>query len=112
KEIIKEYRTDPDKISIIYPGVDRNFFQPQSDASIERVKIKYQIQKPYILSVATIEPRKNLVGLLRAFDQLDESIKHQYSLVLTGGKGWLDEEINSLYEKLIDKYSILKTGYV
>ena len=54
------------KFHVIYNGVG-NPFKPQSADSIETVKQKYGIKKPYFLFVGTIEPRKNLDGLLRAW---------------------------------------------
>jgi glycosyltransferase involved in cell wall biosynthesis len=112
REIIEQYGTDPGKISVIYPAVDHEFFKPAEMVAVEEMKQKLGIEQPYILSVGTIEPRKNLVGLLRAYEQLDEKLKQQYGLVLTGGKGWLDGEINDLYERLSKKYSVIRTGYV
>lgn len=112
KEIIEEYGTDPAKIEIVYPAVDHDYYKKSSPELVKEITSKYKIDKPYILSVGTQEPRKNLVGLLRAYSALDEEIKQKYALVLTGGKGWLDTEINNLYNELKDKYSVIRTGYV
>ncbi len=112
REIINEYGTDPNKITVIYPAVDHEFFRPASSNEVEDVKQKFQIEGPYILSVGTQEPRKNLLGLLKAYAKLDEKILSSHTLVLTGGKGWLDQELNSLYDNLIKNYSIIRTGYV
>lgn len=112
REIISEYGTDPKKITVIYPAVNHDFFKPAKKEAIETVKQKFRIERPYILSVGTQEPRKNLIGLLKAFAKLDQKILDNYTLVLTGGKGWLDQEINQLYGELSQKHSIIRTGYV
>ncbi len=112
REIIKEYGTDPSKITVIYPAVDHDFFKPANNEAVIAVKKGYNIGRPYILSVGTQEPRKNLIGLLKAYSMLNKKILANYTLVLTGGKGWLDGEITTLYESLSKDHSIIRTGYV
>lgn len=111
KEIIDYYKVEPAKIEIIHPAVDHKAFNPQSQTVIKTISSKYGIKKPYILSVCTLEPRKNLIGVLNAFDVLPESIKEKYALVLVGGKGWLDEELQAKFDELAKKYTLVKTGY-
>jgi glycosyltransferase involved in cell wall biosynthesis len=53
----------------------------------------YDLQRPFILFVSTIEPRKNLVGLIEAFDYLKRTQQIAHDLVLVGQKGWLYEPI-------------------
>jgi glycosyltransferase involved in cell wall biosynthesis len=112
KEIIGCYKIAPEKVHIIRPAVDHDSFRPR-DASEEKVVAdKFGIDGPYILSVCTLEPRKNLIGVLRAFEKLPEDIKSSHTLVLAGGRGWLDGQLQSEFEKLSQKYRLLKTGYV
>lgn len=70
---------------------------------------KYKIRKPFLLYVGTIEPRKNLTRLLKAFQILkkEQGILHQ--LILAGGKGWANEEIYRSGSEIED---VLFTGYV
>jgi glycosyltransferase involved in cell wall biosynthesis len=53
----------------------------------------YDLNRPFILFVSTIEPRKNLIGLIEAFDRLKRTQKIEHDLVLVGQKGWLYEPI-------------------
>lgn len=67
----------------------------------------------YILFFGTLEPRKNLVGLIEAYSRLSPPLKEKYSLVIGGGKGWKDEAIIHSIENLTkhgDK--VVQTGYV
>lgn len=70
-------------------------------------------EKKYILYLGTLEPRKNIVQLVRAYSQLSPEIRSEYSLVLAGGKGWKDSEINKEISSLKNKgFSIIQTGYI
>lgn len=111
KEILDEYDVDSKKIKVINPGIDHNFFTPRDKTEIEIVKKKYGINTNYILYTGTIEPRKNIDGILDAYSKLPENIKNSYSLVLAGGKGWLDRDIHQKLEKL-SNLNIIMTGYV
>jgi len=70
---------------------------------------KFQISKPYLLHVGTIEPRKNLVRLLRAYALLKKEQKTPHQLVLAGGRGWEAEGIYRLAEELP---GVILTGYI
>jgi len=111
-EICGYYGVPAERISVVNPAIDHNIFFPRDKTNSEKVKNKYGIKTNYILSVCTIEPRKNLTGTLDAYKKLPDEIKNKYSLVLVGGKGWLDEELNEKIEALSSKYSVIKTGYV
>jgi glycosyltransferase involved in cell wall biosynthesis len=69
-----------DRIEVIYPGVAEPFFGAAPAAR----------QKPYILFVGTIEPRKNVNVLLDAYQQLPASLREEYDLVVAGSPGWGD----------------------
>lgn len=108
REIHELLQVPLDKISIIYPAasISENF-APQ----LELFR-KFGIEKPYILFVGNIEPRKNLTRVLQAFDLLkkEQGIPHQ--LVLAGGQGWKNEEIHATVQTLFSAKDIVFTGYV
>jgi glycosyltransferase involved in cell wall biosynthesis len=111
-EIMEYYKVSEEKIAVVNPAVDHTVFKPRPQEVSSNAAEKYKISKPYILSVCTLEPRKNLIGVLNAFEQLPEDIKSRYCLVLVGGKGWLDGELEAKFNKLSAKYSLIRTGYV
>lgn len=112
REIVDYYKVKPQKISVITPAVSHEQFYPRPQEEIKKINGKFGIDKEYILSVSTIEPRKNLVGVFEAFEMLPEKLKQKYALVLVGGQGWLDSEIQRRYENLAQRYTVIKTGYV
>lgn len=110
-EIVKEYRVDPQKVAVINPAINHEEYCPRSKREINRVKHKLKIKSGYILYTGTIEPRKNINGILTAYENLSVELRRDYALVLAGGKGWLDEAINARLNELKD-LDIILTGYV
>ncbi len=107
---------DPDRVFVTPLAADPAKFYPCRDAArVDDVRARYAIPPgPYLLSVCTLEPRKNLDTLIRCFAQVaSEPGMSEYSLVLTGNVGWKDQKI---YETLAQtpglKGRVVVTGYV
>ncbi|MCR4256476.1 MAG: glycosyltransferase family 4 protein [Candidatus Uhrbacteria bacterium] len=83
REIVELYGADPDTIFVTPLGIDHARFVPQSDERIARVKQKYGIKGRYVLFVGRIDKKKNLVTLVRAFEQIAEA-QADLELVLAG----------------------------
>jgi glycosyltransferase involved in cell wall biosynthesis len=89
-------------------------YQKESAELIEKNKLlsKYACKEDFILFVGTLEPRKNIINLLNAYEQSAE-LNSKYSLVLCGGTDWKFEEIIKKIDELKEKgLSVIKTGYV
>lgn len=80
----------PDKICTIHSGVAEAFFDPPA-ALVDEVRVRYGLQRPFVLFVGTIEPRKNVDLLLDAYESLPASLREQYELVVAGPVGWAAE---------------------
>ncbi|OGY24455.1 MAG: hypothetical protein A2Y57_03820, partial [Candidatus Woykebacteria bacterium RBG_13_40_7b] len=98
-DLVKRLKVDPKKISVVYEGVDQNFFYHREQSEIENVEKKYGISDPYILFVGTIQPRKNLVRLIEAFAKVNSELKNSIPLILVGKPGWLHQEIYAAPKK-------------
>lgn len=95
---------------IINPPVS-SIYKVKSSNEINEVLTKYKINKDYILFVGNLEPRKNLVFVLKNFIELLEQNKiKNIKLIIVGLKGWNDNEIQSLLKKYQD--NINAVGYV
>ena len=94
------------------PAVSNDFRQKYSSVEVDAVREHYQLPACYILSVGTIEPRKNLAGLLAAFESLPDSFKASYPLVIVGCSGWLSEDIEQLMRPMLQKKQVVRLGYV
>ena len=104
KEGLEILRNKNCRIVTIYPGFN-DIFKANEDG-----KIKARTSENYILFVGSIEPRKNLVSLLKAYVLLPEYMKKNFKLLLVGFKGWENKEILELLNKL--KGAVNYLGYV
>ena len=86
-DLVRQLRVPPDRITVIYHGVEPEFYEVTSAASFVAVQ-KYNLPNDYILFVGTMEPRKNLVRLGRAYKMLPEDLRRQHPLVIVGATGW------------------------
>ncbi len=109
-EIMKYLKIPEDKIHVIYLGCSQAFQPLAADEKLRTTEEKFKIKGNFILYVGTLEPRKNLKGLIQAYAQTQA--KNEFLLVLAGGKGWKYEHIFRLVEKLKLQDRVIFTGYV
>ena len=94
-------------IRVIYPGVNRSLYIRKEPAVAERTLERFGLNKPYILTVGNIEPRKNLGTLIQAYLNSDISIRNKYTLVLVANGGWNNETLMSTVNKAVsDGYDV------
>lgn len=105
--ILKTYNKDPKEVTVTYPGV--RMTTTHTSTSFETIKKKYQIADRFLLSVGTIQPRKNYEKLIQAVAQAMKQHKEQWKdieLVIVGKKGWLYESILEAPEKYGIKHKV------
>jgi len=111
-EVIEILGVDTQHVTAIPLGVGDQF-HPRTSEEIYKILDLYQLTYGhYLLIVATIEPRKNLDGLINAFLRLPLSLRRQYPLVFVGGDGWRSQELSKRMADLELKGEIKKLGYV
>ncbi|MEA3459586.1 MAG: glycosyltransferase family 1 protein [Chloroflexota bacterium] len=88
------------KITVIHEAASPIYHPLDKEEARRKVGERYGLSGDFILFVSTIEPRKNLLTLLRAYRQLLDDYKAEADLVVAGRKGWLFEEVFALAEKL------------
>ncbi|MEZ0539184.1 glycosyltransferase family 4 protein [Fibrella arboris] len=108
---------DPERVTPIYLAASRRLFYPVTDADrLHATQLRYGLNdEPYLLSIATLEPRKNIRHLVQCFAQLvaQNAIPTELKLVLVGTKGWkMDEWLTEIRasEQLLAR--LIFTGYV
>lgn len=107
-DLINHCGISAEKIRVIYPGCDHALFHVYPEAETERVLAAYQLRPGYILHVGTLEPRKNIVRLIEAFE-IAHRLGTDALLVLVGSPGWLHRPIFHRIERspLRDKIVIV-----
>ena len=111
KDLLKFYDFPEDKVKLIYPGVNVDFsFESHIDPY--RILKKYKIKNPFILFVGTLEPRRNIEGLIKAYKILKDNFNLIHQLVIVGMRGWLYNSIFNLTDKLGLRESIVFIGYI
>ncbi|CAH7046887.1 Glycosyl transferase [Vibrio chagasii] len=112
KELHDFFPDSKDKSSTLYLGVADSFkpyAKDECDELLRSLKIKHN---HFVLSVATLEPRKNLSKLIDAYKLLPSSVRNQYPLVLVGDQGWKNIELMNNAKELVERGQIIFTGYV
>ncbi|MBX2998972.1 MAG: glycosyltransferase family 4 protein [Caldilineaceae bacterium] len=110
RDLIELYNVPPVKIHVIYEGIDQRF-TPVDPPGVAAVRGKYGIERPYLLMVGTLEPRKNHATALRALARLKvDSFPH--CLVIVGGRGWLFDPIQALVGELDLSADVIFTGRI
>lgn len=138
EDLVNLYKIKPEKIKTIYPGIDEKFFrQPAADKRLPEVRNKYGLFGRFILYFGTIEPRKNVLGIIKAFEEIKKGrskrilevdwqgfegvVRDQkekisdfsdLKLVIAGTKGWLCKGVFEAAKKSEFKHDIIFTGFI
>lgn len=126
QDIIDLLKINPGKINVVYSGINQNLHKINLASSVAdfvssdnhkkndnilpeiksvlKVIHKYDLPKNFILFLGTLEPRKNIIGLVKAYELFQSQKNTDYKLVIAGARGWKSNEIfkeikNSIYNK-------------
>jgi len=115
-DLIQLYGIKAEKITRIYSGISEKFKAlDRNNENLIKIKEKYNLPYKFILYLGTIEPRKNIIGIIRAYDRLQQEAEitqneelKKYKLVLAGQEGWLYKEIFTQIKKSKYRQNILR----
>ncbi|MBI5284203.1 MAG: glycosyltransferase family 4 protein [Chloroflexi bacterium] len=110
-QIIQRFGWVREKVRVIGEGVGGNFV-PSGAAAVQQFRDRYGIAGPYVLFVGTVEPRKNLPRLLRAFELAVSRHALPHDLVIAGAAGWKTGAVRGAYERSSVRGRINFIGYV
>jgi len=111
REVCEQLKCKPEKVTAIHEA-PRSFFRPASAAESAQTRKRLGVEDDFLLFVGTLEPRKNLLTLLKAFAQILRETQMRPQLVIAGGEGWLMSETESFVESAGIKDRLLFTGYL
>jgi len=112
EEMVKVLKINPNKIIVIYPGVDEVFYKKLPLKEIDRLMSKYKITRPYIMSNAVSHPHKNLVTLILAYKNLVDKHNIKHNLVLLGFAGRDQARLDKIIQEQNLEGKIYFTGWI
>jgi len=100
RTLVEHFQTPRARLVVIPNGVSAHFRRITDPVILGATRNKFGLRHPLVLGVGTLEPRKNHIGLIKAFYQAQKKKGGPSMLALAGGKGWLYEETQQLVEEL------------
>ena len=112
QEVLEVYRASPDKVVTTHLGVSERF-RAMTREETQPVLARHGLEHGnYVLSVGTLEPRKNLPATLEAFARLPAALQKRYPLALVGMVGWHMEQLAPRLRQLAAGGTLRTLGYV
>ena len=114
RDIIETYAVDPERVLVTPAAAPTNFAPVENETELKDIRERYGIKANYLLSLGSIQPRKNLARLIEAYALLRTSRAGDQlpQLVIAGKRGWLDNEIQRAAQRENRNESIKFIGYV
>ncbi len=109
-DIATAYELSPDKIDVVYNGVNENY-KPISEEKKQETRDKFTDGCPFVLFLGTIVPRKNLKNLMLGFDQFKKGDQDGFKLLVVGSKKYWTAELEKAYLSLTHKEDVVFLGY-
>jgi len=100
RDIVERLGAPENKITVIHEAANPIFQPMDREQALRCTQERYPVPDDFILFVSTIEPRKNVQTLLRAYRQFLDDYKQQVKLVFAGSRGWLFEDVFALVQEL------------
>ena len=111
EDITRSFKVDYDKIDVVYDGINQ-IFKPISEKGKIAVRKKYTDGSDFFLFVGALHPRKNVSGLLKAFDAFKSVTENSIKLVIVGGEMHKTGDIFETFENMRYKNNVVFTGRV
>jgi glycosyltransferase involved in cell wall biosynthesis len=112
RDLLRILKVPEHKVHVIHEAPGRQFRPLAGTEALERVRAHYGLPASFVLYVGTIEPRKNLPRLLRAFQLVRQQGFPTHALVLVGHRGWKDAAVMRMVEDLELDGTVRLLGYV
>ena len=112
RDLYATFGTSLEKTAVVYCGADPAFAPSQDRQAIAALRARRGLPDKMILHVGTIEPRKNIARLIRAFARAKRAAQLPHRLVLIGARGWKYAEVDAVIEQEQLKDDVIFAGYV
>lgn len=109
QDLLDWYSIDQDKIDVVYNGAAEHF-RPVAEERKKEIHQKFSDGKEYFIYVGALHQRKNIVNLLKAYDQFRSESDLGIKLLIVGRKAWGTSEMDKTYETMTYKSDVIFTG--
>ena len=117
-DLVEHFGLAPQDITVVYPGINhKRFTRKISPRKLTKVMTRYGISQPYLLYLGALQPRKNLLALIKAFSKRSDLLERRsdlkgLQLVIAGKKGWLYRDLFKTVKTLKLSHKVIFTGYL
>lgn len=111
QDLLGSYKVPAEKVRVVFSAA-KNSFLPVSEEEQEKTREKYTGGTTYFIYAGAIQPRKNIVNLLKAFSLFKKRQSSNWKLVLTGRLAWKNEEFLTLLKTYKYRNDVVLTGYL
>ena len=114
RDIIETYAVNPDRVLVTPAAAPARFAPVENETELKEIRERYRIKANYLLSLGSLQPRKNMARLIEAYASLQKLCSNDQlpQLVFAGKPGWLDDEIYRAARRENRNESIKFVGYV
>lgn len=106
QDIISTYNIEAQKIDVVYNGFEIENQESRIKSQDAEKKILTS-EIPYFIFVGAVHPRKNVLGLLKAFEHFKATFSHPHQLVIVGRKAWMTQELEDFYAQMQFKNEVI-----
>ncbi|MFA6923391.1 MAG: glycosyltransferase family 1 protein [Bacteroidales bacterium] len=110
-DIVELYKINPDKIDVVYNG-SNEIYNPLFEVEKKVVREKYTDNSPYFVFISSIQPRKNLINLFKAFEIFKEEYSSDIKLLVIGEKQWWTKKTNTVFDEMKHKNDVIFCGWL
>lgn len=112
QDIISRYKIDGNKVEVVYNGFENSQWsmvngQLKSEKNLSSIDYRLSSGATYFLFVGAIHPRKNVLGLLKAFEHFKTNFSHPHKLVIVGRKAWMNNELENFFAQMKFKNDVI-----
>jgi glycosyltransferase involved in cell wall biosynthesis len=110
KDLLEGFQADPARVSVVHEAADPLYSLPAEEGEKQEIRRRFDLPGGFFLFVGTLEPRKNLRFLFDVYGEVSRRWKEALPLVVAGGKGWLEPDIEKRIEAFGGK--VRQAGYL
>jgi glycosyltransferase involved in cell wall biosynthesis len=111
-EALRYFPGIENKINVVYPGLEHSIERVKDRETLSKIRKQYSLRDPFLLFIGTLEARKNVLRLIKAFAQGRRKYGWKHNLVLAGAAGYGYQEIERVINEEQVQDNITVTGYI